>query len=162
MGSHGGGVDGDTRWQATGSMTALLEETASAYDGGEQVQILPATFEFRHVGIVGDMEGKKMTEQHRPDRCKLPILAKWKPLPEGMVWEDGTQILVAVPIVGNKDWYYEYSVLTIKCDEYYFELECDDGPWGWEWTDIDFYVQLSGAKPVPMDGHLSDRESGDE
>lgn len=67
-----------------------------------------------------------------------------------MIWENRTQLLVAVPIVGKKDWYYEYSVITIECDEHYFELQCADGEWGWEWTDIDYYIQLSGSKPVPM------------
>lgn len=37
-------------------MTALPDETASVYDGVEQVRILPATFEFRHVWIVDGLD----------------------------------------------------------------------------------------------------------
>lgn len=93
----------------------------------------------------------RSTRDYAPDQSKLPLLGDWMPVANDAVWQDGTQLLVAVPIVGVTDWYYEYSVVEIKCDEGYFELECNDDPWGWTWHDIDFYIQLSGAKPMDME-----------
>jgi len=40
-------------------------------------------------------------------------------------------------------------------DEDCFELECNQDHWGWTWHDIDFYIQLSGAKPIPMEVYLN-------
>jgi hypothetical protein len=32
----------------------------------------------------------------------------------------------------------------MRCDEEYFAMEADGGPWGWELEDVDFGVRLSG------------------
>ena len=101
------------------------------------------------------MSEPKCTGNYQPDASRLREIGQWQPIPQDAAWEDGTQLLVAVPIVGDKDWYYEYSVIEIKCDEDYFELECNQDHWGWTWHDIDFYIQLSGAKPIPMEVYLN-------
>ena len=42
------------------------------------------------------------------------------------------------------DWFYEYSVIVIRCDEDFFDIETADGnDWGWDLDCIDFYVILS-------------------
>lgn len=93
--------------------------------------------------------------EHQPDPSRLRQIGQWQPVPQDAVWEDGTQLLVAVPIVGDGNWYYEYNVIEIQCDEDYFNLECNGDPWGWLWEDIDFYIQLSGAKPLSMEKYLN-------
>lgn len=100
------------------------------------------------------MSDPKMTRDYEPDPSRLRQIGQWQPLPQDAVWEDGSQLLVAVPIVGVTDWFYEYAVIEIKCDEDYFELKCNDEPWDWSWEDIDFYVQLSGSLPVSMETYL--------
>ena len=68
------------------------------------------------------------------------------------LWNDGTQLLVAVPVnnvirntlARGPDWYYEFSVIVIRCDEDFFDIESTDGDaWGWELDCVDFYVILS-------------------
>lgn len=100
------------------------------------------------------MSEPKCTGNYQPDASRLREIGQWLPIPQDTAWEDGTRLLVAVPIVGVTDWYYEYSVIEIKCDEDDFELECNGDPWGWSWEDIDFYIQLSGAKPLSMEVYL--------
>ena len=41
------------------------------------------------------------------------------------------------------DWFYEYSVIVIRCDEDFFDIETADGnDWGWDLDCVDFYVIL--------------------
>lgn len=70
---------------------------------------------------------------------------KWeKPEPD-QYWEDCTQILAAVPVIDRRTnrSYVEFSVVTIRCDEGYFNLECNGEPWGWDYSDIALFVFLS-------------------
>lgn len=92
-----------------------------------------------------DTPAAKHTE-HVPDASRLPsCVTGWKEVDPTRLWEDGTQILVAVPVCSRRDdsWYYELEVVVIRCDEGYFDLETNAGDaWGWELGDIDFYVEL--------------------
>lgn len=73
----------------------------------------------------------------------LPL--PWKPRedhPE--LFFDGDQYLVALQC--GRDGgphYWEYSVVRIYCDEDYFQVDCNDEPWGWQWEDVEFYIRLS-------------------
>jgi hypothetical protein len=83
--------------------------------------------------------------EHIPDASRLPAcVTGWKAVDPKRLLEDGTQILAAVPICGRGEtWYYEFSVVVIRCDEGYFELETSYGDaWGWDLDSIDFYVEL--------------------
>ena len=83
--------------------------------------------------------------QHVPDANRLPAcVTGWKEVDPKRLWEDGTQILVAVPVCSRgESWYYEFSVVVIRCDEDLFRVEASDGDtWGWELDCIDFYVEL--------------------
>ncbi len=87
------------------------------------------------------------THSHVPDECRLPkCVTGWKRFDKSDVFEDGSQLLVAVPINDRhstkRKWYYEYSVVVVKCDEDFFDLECNDESWGWSIFDVDFYVLL--------------------
>lgn len=88
-----------------------------------------------------------------PDRTKLPTALQsldWQ-LPTGDdLFYDGDSVLVAVP-VNNQfggGWYYELSVITTHCDENYFSVDLDGLPWGWSWSDVEWFVRLSPA-PQP-------------
>ena len=86
-----------------------------------------------------------MTTEHMPDSSRLPAIGHWLPMDLERGWEDGTQLLVAVPIDSKPKWIYELNVVTIKCDEHFFELKCNDEPWGWTMEDVDFFIVLSGG-----------------
>ena len=82
---------------------------------------------------------------HIPDESRLPAcVTGWAPIPPDMVFQDGEQWLVAVPVrhTPRPGWSYELSVVTICCDEHYFAVKCDGEPWGWELSDVDFGVRL--------------------
>lgn len=67
----------------------------------------------------------------------------WKiPTPQD-VWDDGSVLLVAIPIVGlyGKTW-WELAVATVVCDDDYFRLEVDGEEWGWNYAAIDLVVQI--------------------
>ena len=82
----------------------------------------------------------------------------WQPMGPEEQFYDGDSLLVAVAVcwpkgrVGrscvkqitqnNKDWYYELSVITVSCDEHYFAVVCNDEPWGWELSDVEFFVRI--------------------
>lgn len=68
---------------------------------------------------------------------------------------DGDQYLVAVAVIYHGGpAYWEYSVITIKCDEESFGIDCNDEPWGWGWDDAEHYIRLSEFRVV---GALPDR-----
>jgi len=86
-------------------------------------------------------------QEHAPDMRKIPKALQqldWKTIKDDQLWEDGSQILVVVPVcVARKDeWYYELSLLTIHCDVEYFSVTCQGESWGWDLTDVDFYIDL--------------------
>lgn len=59
------------------------------------------------------------------------------------VWEDGSVLLAAVPVVGphGKTW-WEFAVVTIVCDDDYFRLEVEGEEWGWNYSAIDLVIQI--------------------
>lgn len=93
-----------------------------------------------------------MTEtEHMPDRWWIPTSLKtldWKEMSIGEEWEDGTKLLVVVPVHtrGRPGWTYEVSSITLVCDEGRFEIECESGPWGWDLEDVDYYVEITSSE----------------
>jgi hypothetical protein len=94
------------------------------------------------------------TSEHKPDPSRLPsCVVGWQEMDTKRLWHDCTQLLVAVPVANRiphslkrsaDDWYYEFSVVVIRCDEGYFEIETTDGDsWGWDLDSVDYYVILS-------------------
>lgn len=87
--------------------------------------------------------------KHEADATRLPkCITGWQQIDPKRLWNDGTQILVAVPVSDarwtKRGWYYEYSVVVIRCDEDFFDIETPDGDaWGWDLDSVDFYVILS-------------------
>lgn len=88
-------------------------------------------------------------QEHTPDPSKLPkSVIGWQQVDNKRLWNDGTQILAAVPVHDDRwptvGWLYEFSVVVIRCDEGLFELETPDGdPWGWDLDSIDYYAILT-------------------
>jgi hypothetical protein len=92
--------------------------------------------------------------EHKPDRSKIakPLaVLTWQPMDASQEWFDGTDLLVAVPVCGNQHsralnvqkWSYEYYVVRVHCDEGYFNVAMtDNGDWGWELEDCDWYVLI--------------------
>lgn len=85
---------------------------------------------------------------HQPREDRLPkSVTGWQSMDTKRLWNDGTQIIVAVPVcqgADGSDWYYEFSVVVIRCDEGYFEVETSEGDaWGWDLDSVDFYAILS-------------------
>ena len=83
----------------------------------------------------------------RKCNAELPSELKWHDAIPGLIWDDGTQILTAVECCDHRDTtrtWIEYDVVTIRCDEYYFSLECNNEPWGWEYDSIVQFALLSG------------------
>ncbi len=86
--------------------------------------------------------------EHMPDRTRLAVALsslEWEQhVPE--LISDGDVWLVAVPVSNRRHakpgWNYEYSVIRFRCDEDLFEIEAEDGPWGWDLDQIDFFVRL--------------------
>jgi hypothetical protein len=100
----------------------------------------------------GDTAAK--TSEHEPDPSRLPAcVVGWQPMDTKRLWNDCTQLLVAVPVhsrIRNSrmravdDWFYEFSVIVIRCDEDFFDIETADGNgWGWDLESVDFYAILS-------------------
>lgn len=90
-----------------------------------------------------------------PDRAKLPIPLQsldWQLRTDDDLFYDGDQVLVAVPVRDRYGggWYYELSVITVHCDEGYFDADLHGESWGWSWSDVEWFVRLSPA-PEPDD-----------
>jgi len=86
-----------------------------------------------------------MTTDNDQDRSRLAKLGDWRPMDSKLTWENGTQFLAAVPVGSPQKWSYEYSVVTVYCDDDYFDLDCNDEAWGWSLDDVDFFIVLSGS-----------------
>jgi hypothetical protein len=100
----------------------------------------------------GDTAAK--TSEHKPEPSRLPAsVVGWQAMDTKRLWNDCTQLLVAVPVQSRirnsrmravDDWFYEFSVVVIRCDEDFFDIETTDGDaWGWDLDSVDFYVILS-------------------
>jgi len=134
--SHAGDKDRKTQKAVKSGVCSLCGKTSSG----------SVVLSFSKVESM-DVSSAKHTE-HVPDPTRLPAcVTGWKEVDPARLWEDGTQILVAVPVCSRgESWYYEFSVVVIRCDEGYFEIETSDGDaWGWDLDSIDFYVEL-GSK----------------
>lgn len=92
---------------------------------------------------------KVSDRKHVPEQKRLPkCVTGWQEMDLQRLWNDGCQLLVAVPVQNSQrqsdGWYYEFSVVVIKCDEDSFDIETTSGDdWGWELDCIDFFVILS-------------------
>ena len=87
-------------------------------------------------------------KRHNPDSSRLPKLNGWKHHVAGTQYQDGDQILVAVPIScehAKDGWYYRFEVVTISIDDYIVVEDSNGDPWGYDFGDWDFYVILSGT-----------------
>jgi hypothetical protein len=61
----------------------------------------------------------------------------------GGLW-DGDQFLAAVKVCSSdksKEW-WEYSVITIHCDEHYFNITEGGECWGWDFSDIEWLIPI--------------------
>jgi len=85
---------------------------------------------------------------HQPNLDSIPASLRslnWKLMAPSLPWWNGQALLVALPICDDKDWtkwWYEFHVVTIKCDEDYFAIELAGDPWGWDLDDVDYYVEV--------------------
>jgi hypothetical protein len=73
---------------------------------------------------------------------------RWRKAEPNQVFYDGDQLLVAVPVNcrhGGKP-YWEYSVVTVSCDSEHFSMDTHDNGWGWEWSDVEWWMPLSSYK----------------
>ena len=95
----------------------------------------------------------EMTTAGRPAtagklRAAAALLAASRPAPgylrasEGQTFEDGETILCAVPLLPSG---YDYCVLTVQCDEGLFRLTFDGEPWGWDWSDVEWWMPVPKA-----------------
>jgi len=87
---------------------------------------------------------------HIADKTKLPKSLEslaWEPRDDADFFEDGDRLLVAVPVCGDchkpdGDWHYELCVVTVHCDSEYFVVDVYGDPWGWDMTDVEWFVRL--------------------
>lgn len=83
---------------------------------------------------------------HTPDASRLPdCVTGWAEIKPDQVFYDGEQWLMAVPVRNRhtpSKWHYEFSIVTMCCDEEYLAMEVDGSPWGWELESVDFGVRL--------------------
>lgn len=75
---------------------------------------------------------------------------QWRKAHAQQELRDGDVMLVAVAVCEKglrrstavRD-FWELSVVTVHCDEHYFDLECSGGPFGWEWSDVEWYIPIA-------------------
>lgn len=85
------------------------------------------------------------------DRQNLPVELQrcdWRLMNVERSWGDGELILVAVPPKRENlkgPFRYVICVVTIRCDEDFFSVEEADEPWGWDLSDVDFWLPLYPA-----------------
>ena len=83
---------------------------------------------------------------HVPDIERIPRPLRcctWEKVDPEAIYHNGDLIMAAVPVVDRGDWHYEVFVLTVSCDENYFEVTLDGESWGWELSDADFILRLN-------------------
>jgi hypothetical protein len=60
-------------------------------------------------------------------------------------------MLVAVPVTDLRyhppkpSW--EIAVITIRCDEDFFDVLLDGALWGWNWSDVSFWIPIVEVEP---------------
>lgn len=67
----------------------------------------------------------------------------WQRVTPKDVWDDGSVLLAAVPVVGphGKSW-WEIAVVTVVCNDDHFRLEIEGEEWGWNYAAIDLVVRI--------------------
>jgi hypothetical protein len=88
------------------------------------------------------------TDQELLARSACEAGEGWRKAEPSQVFYDGDQLLVAVPVNcrhGGKP-YWEYSVVTVSCDSEHFSMDTHDNGWGWEWSDVEWWMPLSSYK----------------
>lgn len=93
--------------------------------------------------------GGMSAEQFKNDPSKLPQnVTGWIELTEELrdsfQFQNGSVWLMAVPVYDRRDlksWEYDLCVVTVDCDGP-LTLECNDVPWGWDWSDVAYIAPL--------------------
>lgn len=76
----------------------------------------------------------------------------WRPGPaqgvEGIEIFDGDQFWVAVRVCDRerKTEWWEFSCIHIKEDG----IDVEGAGWGWDWSDVEWYVPISEFKNLPV------------
>ena len=71
----------------------------------------------------------------------------WEEMKDDIVWSDGEQLLVAVPVKYNGNDVYEFYVIFIRCgtfttNESYFCIDCYDEEWCCVLEDVDYFIKI--------------------
>lgn len=78
-----------------------------------------------------------------PELGDLPVvISSWRKAELDQEFGDGDQLLVAVPVNcrhGGKP-YWEYYIVVVSCDSEHFSMHTNDGDWGWEWSDVEWWM----------------------
>ena len=86
---------------------------------------------------------------HAPDLTRIPESLRglnWLPMSAGREWPDGQLLLAAVTVRTQPDcepWRYELAIVRIDADVDYLRVTLDGEAWGWDLTDVDFFVEVS-------------------
>jgi hypothetical protein len=80
---------------------------------------------------------------YRDAMAQVPVaVQQWREAKPDQQFYDGDQLLVAVPVCcrhGGKP-YWEYSIVVVSCDVDHFSMNTHDGDWGWEWSDVEWWM----------------------
>ena len=106
------------------------------------------------------MSEPQRADQFRNDPARLPKnVTGWievtDELRDSFEFQHNSVWLMAVPVHDRRDlnsWAYELSVITVDCDgpsgdvtgddDGPLRLECNDVPWGWDWSDVAYMAPL--------------------
>lgn len=86
--------------------------------------------------------------EHMPDENRIPKplqCLEWLAMDIDTEFIDGSELLVAVPVMFDQKtcrWRYEIAVVQISCGEGYFDVSLNGDSWGWDISDVDFYVVI--------------------
>lgn len=91
-------------------------------------------------------ENRKLKTEMNATAKAIGKVVEWQTVDPEQEFGDGDQLLVAVPIVSRhkpNTNYWEYFVVRVSCDEGHFDMNTDEGNWGWSWGDVEFWMPLS-------------------
>lgn len=89
-----------------------------------------------------------MNREHQPEFERIPAGLRslnWQPWTIERDFENGDELLLAVPVLGKQGnrWRYTIESVVVDCDEHYFNFERPDGsPWEGVFEDCDFFVLI--------------------
>lgn len=67
----------------------------------------------------------------------LKGLAWQQPIRDDL-WYDGTTILAGVRFIDKwQKTHWDFAVVTVRCDEDFFQLEVEGEEWGWHYDDVE-------------------------